>query len=97
MSKSKAIKYKRLLVTGAPKSGVTTLTNALRKRLSSYLQVIDTNFHPPSLLKEDYTPKDNDIVISTSGFLQEPDPQQAIDLIADYVYSKIKKTHRYEI
>lgn len=95
MSKGKSSRYKRLLVVGVHKSGVTTLTEALRKRLGSYLQVIDTNYHPPSLLREDYTHKDTDIVVSTLGFLTDPDSQQFIDTMADQVYSMIKETHRY--
>ena len=95
MSKGKSSRYKRLLVVGVHKSGVTTLTEALRKRLGSYLQVIDTNYHPPALLREDYTPKDTDIVVSTLGFLPDPDSQQFIDTMADQVYSMIKETHRY--
>tara|TARA_R110000851_G_scaffold227480_1_gene380294 strand:+ start:97 stop:390 length:294 start_codon:yes stop_codon:yes gene_type:complete len=96
MSKSKAVRYKRLLVTGESKSGVTTLANCLRRRLGSYLQVIDTNYHPPALLREDYTPKDTDIVLSTKGFLQDSNPQHAIDTMADQVYAMIKEAHRYD-
>jgi hypothetical protein len=95
MTRNKATRYKRLLVTGDSFSGVAALTNALRKRLGSYLQVIDTTYHPPALLKEDYTPKDTDIVVNTTGFLIDLDPQRFIDTMADQVYAIIKETHRY--
>jgi polynucleotide 5'-kinase involved in rRNA processing len=96
MSKNNAVRYKRLLVIGVAKSGVTTLANSLRKRLGSYVQVIDTNYHPPALLREDYTAKTTDIAVSTLGFLDAPNPQQFIDTMADQVYSLIKEQYKYD-
>jgi hypothetical protein len=95
MRKGKATRYKRVLVTGDSLSGVAALTNALRMRLGSYLQVVDATYHPPALIKEDYTPKDTDIVVTTKGFLIDLDPQLFIDTMADQIYAMIKETHKY--
>lgn len=98
MSTGRPSKYKRLLITEDVDSGAAgadILAKALRKRLGAYLQVVDTTYNPPALIREDYTPKDTDIVISTKGFLVDLDPQHAIDVIADQIYAMIKETHRY--